>query len=308
MLTQTNTEVVEIAAGLLFPYGVLFYRDGSILVTEQARGTITRVAIDGSTEVVAECGGSPAGMAVGPDGWVYVCNGGESSWHEVNGMVVRGDAARSYRNGSIQRVNVVTREVQTLYERVNGHLLSSPSDLVFDRSGGFWFTDTGKSKGRQRDRGGLYYAEPDGSEIREVVYPLDAPTGVGLSCAGDVLYVAESAQGRLYQWPLFREGEISGYFGPQHRGSIVADPEGGPLFNALVLDEGDRLYIATSRNGGVTTVSPADRSSYHTPVDDPLVTGVGFGDADRRTLLLTSSGSGRLMAAMWHTAGQQSAF
>lgn len=308
MLTQTNVEVVEIATGLLFPYDVLFYRDGSILVSEQARGVITRVGVDGSTQEVASCGGSPAGMAVGPDGWLYVCNGGQSSWHEVNGMVVRGDAPRSYRNGSIQRVNVVTSEVQTLYERVDGNFLSSPSDLVFDASGGFWFTDTGKSKGRYRDRGGLYYAEPDGSEITEMVYPLDAPTGVGLSSGGEVLYVAESAQGRLYQWPLSGDGQISGYFGPQHRGSIVADPEGGPLFNSLAIDEADTVYIATSRNGGFTTISPHDCSWSHTSVDDPLVTGVAFGDASRETLLLTSSGSGRLMASSWHTAGQQLAY
>ena len=29
--------------------------------------------------------------------------------------------------------------------------------------GGFWFTDHGKTRARERDRGGLYYAMADGS-------------------------------------------------------------------------------------------------------------------------------------------------
>lgn len=303
MLTKATNEVIELAEELLFPYGVLYVPDGTILVTEQARGTVTQIHLDGTAAVVATCHGSPAGMAVGPDGWLYVCNGGDSSWHEVNGMVVRGDAARTYRNGSIQRVNSKTGEVECLYDRIDGQFLSSPSDLVFDRSGGFWFTDTGKSRGRSRDRGGLYYAEPDGSEIREVVYPLDAPSGVGLSAGGDILYVAESSQGRVYQWALAREGEIAGYFGPQHRGSIVADPEGGPIFNSLAIDKSGRLNVATSRNGGVTSVNPADGTVSHTGVDDPLVSGLAFGDNERMTLLMTASGTGRLLATTWHSPG-----
>lgn len=43
--------------------------------------------------------------------------------------------------------------------------LRGPNDLVFDKSGGFWFTDFGKGFARTRDRGGLYYAKPDGSLI-----------------------------------------------------------------------------------------------------------------------------------------------
>ena len=59
--------------------------------------------------------------------------------------------------------------------------LSGPNDIVFDRSGGFWFTDTGKLFPRTTSRGGIYYAQPDGSSIREVLYPREFPNGIALS-------------------------------------------------------------------------------------------------------------------------------
>ena len=60
----------EICRGLRFPEGPIAMPDGSILVVEIERGTLTRVHQDGSIEVVADCGGGPNGAALGPDGRV----------------------------------------------------------------------------------------------------------------------------------------------------------------------------------------------------------------------------------------------
>jgi hypothetical protein len=46
--------------------------DGSVLVVEIERGTLSLVLADGTVEVAAECGGGPNGAAVGPDGKVYI--------------------------------------------------------------------------------------------------------------------------------------------------------------------------------------------------------------------------------------------
>ncbi len=71
-----------------------------------------------------------------------------------------------------------------------------------------WFTDHGKVRARERDHGGIYYAAPDGSSIREVIYPLESPNGVGLSPDGDRLYVAETHTGRVYWWPVEGPGGV----------------------------------------------------------------------------------------------------
>jgi sugar lactone lactonase YvrE len=54
-----------VATGLRFPEGPVALDDGSVLVVEIARGTLTRVRPDGAVEVVADCGGGPNGAAVG---------------------------------------------------------------------------------------------------------------------------------------------------------------------------------------------------------------------------------------------------
>src|SRR5829696_6974627 len=71
-----------VASGLRFPEGPVPLSDGSVLVVEIERGTLTRVLPRGTTEVVAFLGGGPNGAAIGPDGACYVCNNGGSTWTE----------------------------------------------------------------------------------------------------------------------------------------------------------------------------------------------------------------------------------
>ncbi len=301
-------EPTELARGLEFPEGPIWMDDGSIVLVEIKRGTLTRVGSDGAVDVIAECGGGPNGAAVGPARRIYVCNNGGLEWDDVNGLTLPGNQPDDYRGGSIQVVDPASGSVETLYEATEaGHRLRGPNDLVFDETGGFWFTDHGKNRERERDRGGLYYARADGSSITEVVHPLLAPNGVGLSPTGDRLYVAETYEGRLYTWALDGPGAIAGYFGPDHRGEVLADPEGGPLFDSLAVDAEGNVCIATLRNGGITVVAP-DGSHRHVPCDDPLTTNICFGGDDLRTAFVTLSGTGRLVSMPWPTAGLAMAF
>ena len=50
-------EIREIANGLQFPEGPIAMPDGSVLVVEIKRGTLSRVTPDGRITVVAETGG-----------------------------------------------------------------------------------------------------------------------------------------------------------------------------------------------------------------------------------------------------------
>src|SRR3954452_23176889 len=70
------SEIRVIATGLRFPEGPVAMKDGSIVLVEIERQTLTRVHPDGRTEIVATTGGGPNGLAIGPDGAFYVCNNG----------------------------------------------------------------------------------------------------------------------------------------------------------------------------------------------------------------------------------------
>ena len=49
--------------------------------------------------------------------------------------------SNDYSAGRIKRVELDSGRVDVLYHEANGLGLSGPNDLVFDDSGGLWFTD-----------------------------------------------------------------------------------------------------------------------------------------------------------------------
>ena len=71
-----------IADDLWFPEGPVWVGDGSLLVVEIRRQTLTRIWLDGRKSIVAKLGGGPNGAALGPDGYCYVVNNGGSA-HDV---------------------------------------------------------------------------------------------------------------------------------------------------------------------------------------------------------------------------------
>ena len=78
----------EITSGLEFPEGPVWMPDGTVLVTELKGGRVQRVHADGRKEVVAEPGGSPNGLAIGPDGALYVCNSGGWDFLEIGDFTI----------------------------------------------------------------------------------------------------------------------------------------------------------------------------------------------------------------------------
>jgi gluconolactonase len=300
-------ELRELASGLLFPEGPIALPDGSVLLVEIKRGTLTRVSPDGRTSVVAKTGGGPNGAALGPDGKVYVCNNGGFEWHEVGPFLLPGNQPADYLGGSIQRVDLATGAVETLYRECGGNPLRGPNDLVFDATGGFWFTDHGKTRPRDRDRGGLYYARPDGLTLREVVYPLDAPNGVGLSPDGRRVYVAETHTGRVFYWNLSGPGEIAPHASP-NGGHLLAGLPGMQLLDSLAVDAQGNVCVATLVNGGITIISPDGAKQEHVPMPDPLTTNICFGGKDLATAYITLSATGKLVSTPWPNRGLALAF
>ena len=89
----------EITSGLKFPEGPVAMPDGSVILVEIARQTLTRVMPDGKQHVIANLGGGPNGAAMGPAGKVYVTNNGGFEWVERPGKLFPATQAKDYAGG-----------------------------------------------------------------------------------------------------------------------------------------------------------------------------------------------------------------
>ena len=290
-------ELEIVAEGLRFPEGPVAMPDGSVIVVEIAAGRITRVRPDGTRETVAEPGGGPNGLALGPDGRLYCCNNGGFAWVERDGFLAPHGQPDDYSGGRIEAIDLTTGAVETLYRDGDaGVILRGPNDLVFDAHGGFWFTDHGKTRPRERDVTGLFYARADGSMIREVVHPLENPNGVGLSPDGGTVYVAETWTCRLWAFPVVAPGEV-GEGRPLHR------PAGHKFFDSLGVEAGGNVCVATIGVCGISVIAPDGAPVEFVPTPDVFTTNIAWGGESMRTAWITLSGSGRLARTRWPRPG-----
>jgi len=289
-----------IAEGLQFPEGPIAMQDGSVVLVEIARGTLTR-AWKGRTEVIAQLGGGPNGAAIGPDGAVYVCNNGGFEWRTWNGNLVPTGTAKDYTTGRIERVNLATGSFERVYDKVDGNRLCGPNDIVFDKQGNFWFTDLGKRFERTRDISGLYYAAPNGSSIKEMSYGHLSLNGVGLSPDEKTVYCNETDTGRLWAFDLSGPGVINATAG-LGRGRLVCGLPGMQPLDSLAVEANGNICSATIFNGGITIFTPAG-TFEHVPLPDMLTTNICFGGSDMCDAYVTLSGSGRLIKARWPRPG-----
>ena len=122
-----------VCEGLEFPEGPIAMADGSVILTEIKGQRLTRVKPDGSKALVVETGGGPNGAAIGPDGAIYITNnGGAFEWLDNAGMTIPGPTPPSHVGGMIQRYDLSTGALTTVYDSCDGRRLIGPNDLVFD--------------------------------------------------------------------------------------------------------------------------------------------------------------------------------
>jgi gluconolactonase len=199
---------------------------------------ISRISPAGERTILAKIPGGPNGAAVGPDGDIYICNDGGFDWIPVPlpaplPTVWFGQGQPPwYTGGKLQKYSPSSGNVTDLYQQCSTRMkrvmdpakktdqfvrvadwcpaypLCGLDDLVFDKAGGMWFTDYGKSRERDKDVTAVYYALPDGSDIKQMIYPMAEPNGIALSPDGGRLYVAHTFERRVLYYELSAPGVI----------------------------------------------------------------------------------------------------
>ncbi len=288
----------EITSGLRFPEGPIAMPDGTVVLVEIERQTLSRVHPDGTIEVVANLGGGPNGAAIGPDGAAYVCNNGGFKWRENNGILAPGGTPDDYSGGRIERVDLASGSFEVLYRECDGRPLNGPNDIVFDAAGGFWFTDLGKTYDTHRDIGAVYYATPDGGTISRQLTHRETPNGIALSPDEKTLYFAETITGRVWAYDIQSPGTVD-----QSSARLLVGLPGFQLLDSMAVDSAGNVCVATLVNGGITVISPDGSSVEHIATGDPFTTNICFGGDDLTTAYITLSGTGRLVSTPWPRPG-----
>ena len=272
-----------LARGLAFPEGPVSLDDGTVLVGEQGLGRVTRIGPDGSTSVVAETGGSPNGLAVGPDGGVYLCNNGGLAFTETNGVWSPTGLATGHSGGWIQRIDLATGEVDIVADSVGGERLGAPNDLVFDDAGRCWFTDI--------LRGCVIVLDPTNGDAREAIGGLNLPNGIGFSPDGSRLYVSETYSGNLLTALI-----------TECRPTTLWSTHGVHGLDSMAIDASGNICVASLGSAsGISVVDPdgeLDRL-VKVPEPDEYVTNICFAVDGPARAFITSSGLGRLYATAW---------
>jgi gluconolactonase len=318
-----------VCQGLGFSEGPIAMPDGTILLVDIKKQCLTRIRHDGSQELVAKVPGGPNGAAFGPDGRVYICNNGGFDWTETplpSGQIITvGEhQADGYKGGSVQALDLGSGTLETIYTdceistvmsglgpRTPKELplpssLRGPDDLVFDAAGGFWIADFGKSRPRDKDTTGVYYARADGSYIREKIFPLDGPNGIALSPAGDRLYVSLTFRRQLVYWELDGPGSIRPNPATIDGAYVLNAAMPGDL-DSIKVDEQGNIYALTILrkktpfcNGGVTVVSPKGEIIEFFEIAlpgkcVPMPSNLCWGEPDRMTAYITCGASDMLV-------------
>lgn len=195
--------------------------------------------------------------------------------------------------------------VTVLCDNYEGKRLNSPNDLAIDNQGRVWFTDPRygeRTDDLELGHMSVFRLDPqaDGSwKCVRMTYDTTSPNGLLISPDNKTLYVAQSKYGEgqlreLRAYPIQEDGTLGQYrvlhnFYP-HRG-----------IDGMCLDTGGNI-IATagweiSGPGGMIYVfTPTGRVLETHPVPCDRPTNCTFGDADLRTLYVTSI-AGHLLRA-----------
>ena len=282
-------KIRHITSGLQFPEGPIAMDDGSVLLVEIARGTLSRVTPDGRIHVVSQTGrrAQRRGHRAGRRGLRLQQR--RLRIHHRGRRLLPPDraGARLCRRAASSASTWPPARFERLFDTVDGLGLRGPNDIVFDAHGGFYFTDLGKARAHDMDHGGVYYAPAGGAAPRTIARPALTPNGVAPVARRPARCTTPRPPARGCGPSTSRRPARCARtpWPSPHGGRMVAASPGGHFqrFDSMAVDAHGNLHVATLMHGGISVVSPDGRTVHHVPLPDRFVTNLCFGGRDLRT-------------------------
>lgn len=257
-----------------FLEGPSFDREGNLYCTDIPYGRVFRISPEGKFAVVTEYDGEPNGLKIHKDGRIFIAD-------QKNGILV-------LEPGAVQPKPFLAR---AFLERLKG-----PNDLVFASNGDLYFTDQGQS-GYQDPTGRLIRVRVNGT-VEVLLNNIPSPNGLVLTADESTVLLAVTRANAVWRVPLTgnRVSKVGTF--------IQMSGGGGP--DGMAIDEQGNLAVAHAGLGSVWLFSPLGEPLYRISscTGGRMTTNLAYGGPQRKTLFITESSTGTVIAAQMDVPGR----
>lgn len=279
-VVAAGTRIEFVKDGFKGTEGPIALPDGSLVFTETQANRITRIAPDGGTSTFLDNSNGSNGLGF---------NG--------RGELITVQVAQT-------RVGVVYPQGQerTLADNFEGAPFGRPNDLVVDKRGGVYFTDSGANPtpnqaapAKATARPAVYYITPGGA-LQRIAHDIERPNGVQLSPDEKVLYVANTLGEHVLAYDVAADGSL----GSKRNFARLAGwkkMETGYSSGAdgLAVDEKGRLYVASNAGIEVFTADGETLGAIPLPKKPQNLAFAGVG---KKTLYVVGRGEAHRIAVL----------
>jgi len=248
-------------------------RAGNLLCVDVQAGRVYRVSPQGTWDIVVEYDGIPNGLKLHRDGRAFIAD-------RKNGLMV---------------LQPDTGKIETLLTGpAAGQRFKGLNDLHFAANGDLYFTDQGRT-GLQDPTGCVYRLSAAGS-LECIIANAPSPNGLVLNKRETALYVAVTRANAIWRIELDDPARRAGLFTQL----FAAGPD------CVALDDDGSVVVAHPTTGAVWLFSRIGEPLYYIKSNaKEMTTNVAFGGADNKTLYITESRSGSILAVRLPVAGKR---
>ncbi|HYA47560.1 MAG TPA: SMP-30/gluconolactonase/LRE family protein [Burkholderiales bacterium] len=259
-----------------FLEGPSFDRKGNLYCVDIPFGRVFRVDPKGEWELVVQYDGWPNGLKIHRDGRIFIAD---------------------YKRG-LMLLDAKSAKIEPLLETAFSEGFKGLNDLHFADNGDLYFTDQGQTG--IADPSGRVYRLRSNGELQRLVDNAPSPNGITLNTKNTQVYVAITRSQQVWRLPLMAGGT------PSKTGVAIQLSGGHAGPDGIETDEEDGLAVC-HLGVGVWRFDANCLPTHlvHAQGQHRLMTNIAFGGPERRTLYITDSFNGEILAADMPVAGKK---